>query len=104
MSEVHARRRARLRRSAAAAGNSAVLVCAPANVRYLTGWSRPDAALLLTSRRDVLVTGGEAGPAGAKVPEDLDRAEPVPPGADPAVAAAVIAEDLGADKIGRAHV
>ena len=101
MSEVHACRRTRLRERCAAAGTAAVLVSRPANVRYLTGWAPAGAALLLAPEEDVLVhLRPLAGlPDEGRPPRDVRRLVLESAGADPAVAAADLAPELGAESL-----
>lgn len=58
MSEVHRARRDRLRAVFLAAGQDAVLITELVNVRYLTGFTGSNAALLVTADRAVLGTDG----------------------------------------------
>ncbi|AEW97701.1 MULTISPECIES: aminopeptidase P family protein [Streptomycetaceae] len=101
MSEAHASRRTRLRERCTAAGAAAALVSRPANIRYLTGWSPPGAALLLAPGAEVLVHArrGFTEPGEGRRPDDLRPVELAEPGADPAVAAAALAPELGADSL-----
>ncbi len=97
MSEVHASRRVRLRERCAAAGTTAALVTSPANIRYLTGWAPPDAALLLAPGAAVLVHARRTftEPGEGRPPEDVRLVELGAAGGDPAVAAADLAPALG---------
>ena len=58
MPEIHDVRRARLRELAAAAGADTALVTRLVNVRYLTGFTGSNAALLVTPDRAILATDG----------------------------------------------
>ncbi|MFJ6213690.1 M24 family metallopeptidase [Streptomyces sp. NPDC092296] len=91
MADVHTARRERLRERCGALGADAALVTRPANVRYLTGAEPDGSALLLTRDRAVLAVPEEPLPDAAEQllqqPDEVQRLE-VPPGADPAVAAA----------------
>lgn len=58
MPDTHSRRRDALRRLTGAAGAEAALVTDLVNVRYLTGFSGSNAALLVTDARAVLATDG----------------------------------------------
>ncbi|RKN12651.1 M24 family metallopeptidase [Streptomyces radicis] len=104
MSEVHAARRSRLRaRCSPAGGSVAALVSLPANVRYLAG-SVPEGAVLLVgpSGEDVLLGHWDHGgdPAGPLPAEDQGlRIAPLGGEADPAVAAAELAAEGGADTL-----
>ncbi|MBQ0984157.1 M24 family metallopeptidase [Streptomyces sp. F63] len=105
MSEVHASRRSQLRDRCAAAGEAAVLVSRPANIRYLAGAAPAGGALLLGP-------GGPGGPVGdvllcprppagdlaeGQVAGDL-RVRVLPAGtADSAAAAAGLAASAGAE-------
>src|SRR5262245_50930014 len=99
MSEVHASRRMRLRERCAAAGTAAALVSSPANIRYLTGWSPPGAALLLAPGTDVLVHARRTfcEPGEGRPPQDVQLVELAATGGDPAVAAAGLAPGLAVD-------
>ncbi|MEE1929055.1 M24 family metallopeptidase [Streptomyces sp. TRM 70351] len=95
MSEVHMARRSRLRDRPAADEATAVLVSAPANLRYLTGCAPPGAALLLApDGRDTLVTRQDGRP-GPSLPPDLGdalRVHALPgPDAEPVAVAAGLA-------------
>lgn len=103
MSQVHVARRDRLRERCAAAGDAAVLVSRPANVRYLTGCAATGAVLLLASGEDVLLTPpGPApeGDGGHGVPPDGLRTVVLPSvDVDPVVAAAERVAAGGADTL-----
>ncbi len=58
MPQTHADRRERLRELVRAVGAEAALVTRLVNVRYLTGFTGSNAALLVTDRDDVLATDG----------------------------------------------
>ncbi len=58
MSESHHRRRLALRELMAAADLEAALVTRPVNVRYLTGFSGSNAALIVTAAGELLATDG----------------------------------------------
>ena len=58
MSQTHADRRERLRDMVHAVGAEAALVTRLVNVRYLTGFTGSNAALLVTDREDLLCTDG----------------------------------------------
>ena len=98
MSEVYAARRERLRACRAADG--AVLVSRPANVRYLAGTVHPGTVLLLGGDTDVLLS--TPSPTGRTEPAPADerlRCQVLPPGGDPAVAAADLAAAWGAESL-----
>lgn len=89
MSDVFAARRGRLRDQYSAGGCAAALVCGAANVRYLTGAPAPGAVLLLAAGGDTLLC--PRTPAGAPPAETASgglRVSVLPPGDDPAIAAA----------------
>ncbi|WP_175609393.1 aminopeptidase P family N-terminal domain-containing protein, partial [Streptacidiphilus griseoplanus] len=90
MADVHAARRERLRERCGALAADAALVTRPANVRYLTGVEPDGAALLLTRDRAVLAVPEDApsDPDQLFPPADEIQRLEVPPGADPAAAAA----------------
>ncbi|MGD9484271.1 M24 family metallopeptidase [Streptomyces sp. TRM70308] len=98
MSEVHMARRSRLRERSAATGGAdrtAVLVTAPANLRYLTGCAPRGAALLLDpDGPDTLLAPAAATPAPPGLGDAADelrvRALPAP-AADPVTAAGELA-------------
>ncbi|MGQ0466757.1 MAG: M24 family metallopeptidase [Sporichthyaceae bacterium] len=78
MPDVHAARRDLVRAYCASADLEAVLITDPINVRYLTGFTGSNAALLLTGRRSVLATDGryevQAGRQCSDVEVLLNRA------------------------------
>ncbi|MFJ4618830.1 aminopeptidase P family protein [Streptomyces sp. NPDC088812] len=101
MSEVYASRRTRLRERCNASGNAAALVTRPANVRYLTGAAPRSAVLLLGEREDLLVCSGpvEDRPGDGR-PDEALRVHTLPrAGGDPAVAAAGVCAEQGADSL-----
>jgi Xaa-Pro aminopeptidase len=107
MSEVYAARRTRLRERCNAGGSAAALVSRPANVRYLAGAAPHGAALhgaalLLGRREDLLVVAGppDDRPPPQGRPDENLRVHTLPgPGGDPAVAAAGLAAEQGADSL-----
>ncbi|MFE6199746.1 aminopeptidase P family protein [Streptomyces sp. NPDC057838] len=102
MSEVYAARRTRLREYCNAGGSAAALVSRPANVRYLAGAAPHGAVLLLGKTEDLLVcAGASADRPTQERPDDAlgVRTLPGAAGGDPAVAAAGIARDQGADSL-----
>lgn len=73
MSETHATRRERLRTAVSQVGADAALVTNLVNVRYLTGFTGSNAALLVTGSDAVLATDGRyIGQSANEVP-DLER-------------------------------
>jgi Xaa-Pro aminopeptidase len=101
MSEVHAARRLRLRDHCAAAGSAYALISRSPNVRYLTGFSSAEAALLLAPGRDILVLPRDLPDASmpGRLPGDLDHVLLPEAETDPVVAAADLAPGLGADAL-----
>ncbi|RFU84246.1 M24 family metallopeptidase [Streptomyces triticagri] len=101
MSEVFVARRERLRDRCAAAGNAAAVVSHPANVRYLAGASPHGGVLLLGPREDTLLCA--EAPTGQPPEGRLDEALRLRvltgAGGDPAVAAAGLAVEQGADTL-----
>lgn len=101
MSEVFGVRRSRLRDRCAATGSAGVLICRPANVRYLAGGAPPGAVLLLGSGGDTLLcprtpTGD---PADGRLDEQLRLTVLSTSAGDPAVAAAELARTAGVDSL-----
>jgi Xaa-Pro aminopeptidase len=101
MSEVYEARRTRLRERCNAGGSAAALVSRPANVRYLAGAAPRGAVLLLGRTEDLLVC---AGPPGGRSADGSPDGTPAlrtltGPGGDPAVVAAGLAADQGADAL-----
>ncbi|MGQ0842633.1 MAG: M24 family metallopeptidase [Sporichthyaceae bacterium] len=96
MPDVHAARRDGVRAHCAAADLEAALITDPINVRYLTGFTGSNAALLLVGNRSVLATDGRYEVQAARQSPDvevlLDRAC--------AAALAERAEKLGVRRLG----
>ncbi|MEV6614094.1 aminopeptidase P family protein [Streptomyces sp. NPDC051051] len=101
MSEVYAARRKRLRERCSAGGSASALISRPSNVRYLAGAAPQGAVLLLSADEELLVCTDppddrphEGRPDEALKVQVLSRS-----GGDPAVAAAGILTDRGADSL-----
>lgn len=73
MPETHGVRRSRLRTSATDAGAEAILVTRLVNVRYLTGFTGSNAALLITADHAVLATDGRYTTQAAQQVPDVER-------------------------------
>ncbi|AZM63346.1 MULTISPECIES: aminopeptidase P family protein [unclassified Streptomyces] len=101
MSEVYAIRRTRLRDCCTAGGSEAALVSRPANVRYLAGAAPEGAVLLLGRTEDVLVSADPPDDRSPHTRPDDSLRLHVMPGltGDPAVVAASLAVDQGADSL-----
>ncbi|MFF9062254.1 aminopeptidase P family protein [Streptomyces sp. NPDC101213] len=101
MSEVYAARRKRLRERCSAGGSASALISRPANVRYLAGAAPRGAVLLLSAHEELLVCTDppderphEGRPDEALKVQVLSRS-----GGDPAVTAAGILTDRGAESL-----
>jgi Xaa-Pro dipeptidase len=70
--DVHAARRDRVRAHCASADLDAALITDLINVRYLTGFTGSNAALLLTEKRSVLATDGRYEVQAAKQSPDVE--------------------------------
>ena len=92
--ETHETRRDRLRRRFLADGADAALVTTLVNVRYLTGFTGSNAALLVTEGHAVLATDGRYTTQAAAQSPDVERL------IDRACAAALVAR-AGRDRVGR---
>ncbi|MEO3755680.1 M24 family metallopeptidase [Streptomyces sp. B6B3] len=105
MSEVHVARRSRLRADSASAGGTALVVTRPANVRYLVGAAPAGSVLLVghagddvllthwdpaTDQEEVVSRTAESGGLRTAVLDD---------DTDPAVAAAGLAAEAGAESV-----
>ena len=73
MPGIHDRRRTALRRHLADAGIDAALVTRLVNVRYLTGFTGSNGALLVTADEDVLTTDGRYITQSAAQAPDVER-------------------------------
>lgn len=73
MPELHAARRSRLQERLAALDVDAALITRLVNVRYLTGFSGSNGALLLTGSGAVLAVDGRYGTQAAEQAPDLER-------------------------------
>ncbi len=93
MPASHAERRERLRAAAAEDGLDAVLVSSLVNVRYLTGFTGSNGALLLTARADVLATDGRYTTQSAQQAPDVERL--IDRAVGPALAARAAADGIG---------
>jgi Xaa-Pro aminopeptidase len=71
--ETHALRRAKLRALLAAAGVEAALVTRLVNVRYLTGFTGSNTALLVTAEHEVLATDGRYITQSEQQSPDVER-------------------------------